>query len=58
MEADADYFGQRAAEEKLAAERAAHPTARQAHLELAQRYEDLATAIVARERSLGLTLEA
>jgi hypothetical protein len=44
MECDYDYFLRRAAEEREAAQRAAHPTARQSHLELAARYEDVAAA--------------
>jgi hypothetical protein len=38
------YFHRRAAEERAAAMRAAHPLARQAHFELAQRYETAAAA--------------
>lgn len=34
--------------------KAAHATARQAHLELAGRYDDLAHSITAREKHLGL----
>lgn len=34
--------------------KAAHPSARQAHLKMASGYEDLAGAIEARERYLGL----
>ncbi len=45
MEADLVYFNRRAAEEKAAAEHARHPTARQAHLDLAERYEDMANAL-------------
>ena len=45
MEADLVYFSRRAAEEKAAAASADHPTARQAHLDLADRYEDLARTI-------------
>ena len=45
MDRDSDYFSRRAAEEREAAMKAPHPTARQAHVELAQRYDELATAI-------------
>ena len=45
MEGDAIYFMRRANEERLAAMKAAHPSARRAHLELAGRYDDLADAI-------------
>ena len=45
MEGDYIYFSRRAQEERRAAMKAPHPTARQAHLELADRYDDLAGAI-------------
>ena len=45
MKGDADYFRRRAAEEREAAMRAPHPMARSAHIELAERYDELATAI-------------
>jgi hypothetical protein len=48
MEGDAIYFSRRGTEERLAAGKAADPRARQAHLDLAKRYEDFATAIEAR----------
>ena len=54
MNSDVEYFAGRASEERAAAAQATHPNARKAHLELADRYEDLATAIAARERQLGL----
>lgn len=53
MEGDAAYFARRASQEREAALKAAHPSARQAHLELAGRYDDLAHAIVAREKYVG-----
>jgi hypothetical protein len=56
MEADVLYFGRRASEERRAAMQAAHSGVRQAHLELAQRYDDLVSAISAREKVLGLDL--
>jgi hypothetical protein len=46
MEGDHIYFSRRAQEERRAALKAPHPTARQAHLELAGRYDELAGAIV------------
>lgn len=54
MEADTTYFRRRASDERAAAMKAAHLGARDAHLELAGRYEDLANAIEGRERYLGL----
>ena len=45
METDLAYFIRRAAEERGAATRATHPTARAAHVEMAERYEDMARAI-------------
>ena len=47
MEDDFAYYGRRAADERVAAMKAAHLTARQAHIDLADRYEDLATQIEA-----------
>lgn len=58
MEADSAYFSRRASEERAAAEAASHPAARTSHLELAGRYEDLASAITQREQALGLLLVA
>jgi hypothetical protein len=43
-ERDYDYFVRRAAQERVAAARATHPAARQTHLQLAQRYEEVAAA--------------
>lgn len=45
VEDDSAYFRRRVAEEKAAAGRADHPNARQAHLDLADRYQDLADAL-------------
>ena len=47
MEDDFAYYRRRAVDERVAAMKAAHLTARQAHLDLADRYEDLATQIEA-----------
>jgi len=44
-ESDATYFGRRAGEERAAATRATSDEARSAHLEMAERYDDLARAI-------------
>lgn len=54
MEGDASYFARRAKEEREAAMKAAHPKAREAHLDMAHRYDDLADAIVSRDPGLGL----
>jgi hypothetical protein len=39
MDAEYLYLNRRASEERLAAKQAAHPKARKAHLDLAERYE-------------------
>lgn len=49
MEGDGIYFERRANEERIAAMKAPDPRARKAHLELAERYGDLATAISSRD---------
>ena len=54
VESDAVYFARRASEERSAALQARDARARQAHVELAERYEDLVRAITARDRDLGL----
>jgi hypothetical protein len=57
MEGDAAYFARRALQEREAAlER--RPTARQAHLQLAARYDDLAHSITARDKHVGVDLDA
>jgi hypothetical protein len=56
MDTDATYFFSPAREERAAAAKAAHPTARDAHLDMANRYEEFASAIDARARALGLHL--
>jgi hypothetical protein len=50
MEGDQEYFRRRAGEEREAAMKAGHPGARQSHLELAQRYTELADAIAMHAR--------
>lgn len=54
MEGDTVYFRRRASEERTAAMYTRHPRARKAHIDMAERYEDLVRAIAARERHLGL----
>jgi len=49
MESDTLYFSRRAHEEREAAIKAAHPSARQAHLDMAGRYDDLARAMSAHD---------
>jgi hypothetical protein len=56
MSSDVQYFSGRASEERAAAAKATHPQASMAHLELAERYEELASAILERERHWGLHL--
>ena len=51
-ESDRQYFSRRADEESAAAANAAHPTAKRAHLDLAQRYLDLAHAIDRHEKGM------
>jgi hypothetical protein len=43
-ESDFEYFERRASEERAAADRAAHWSARQSHLELALRYDEMVKA--------------
>lgn len=45
MEGDSRYFSRRASEERVAAMAAADPRARNAHLQMASRYDELASAI-------------
>jgi hypothetical protein len=54
MEDDRVYFRRRASDERAAAMKAAHPKARDAHIQLADRFDDLASSIEHRERYLGL----
>ena len=53
MEADFTYFSHRAQQERVAGMKARHPTARQAHLEMADRYDELANAIAAHDRHVS-----
>jgi hypothetical protein len=50
MQSDVAYLMKRASEERTAAMRAPHPNARQSHLELAGRYQDMADAIIVRQQ--------
>ena len=52
MESDSTYFARRAADERAAAANSRFEPARRAHLELAERYDDLHRALAAdNERS-------
>ena len=51
MDRNSLYFSRRGSEERQAAATAADPRARQAHLELADRYDELASAMVSSERA-------
>ena len=51
MESDSMFFARRASDERAAAIRAKHPRARRAHLELAERHQDIADAIEAHYNS-------
>jgi hypothetical protein len=53
MEADFTYFRRRAREEREAAMKAPHAGARQAHVEMADRYDELAEAIAAHNQTLS-----
>jgi len=53
MESDAEYFARRSVEAKTAALAAASPEARKAHLEMAERYADLAQAITSSSAAWG-----
>jgi len=58
MEGDRAYFRRRASDERAAALKAAHQKAREAHIQLAGRYDDLANAIEGRAQYLALDQEA
>lgn len=45
MEGDSLYFRRRAAEERTAAKEAPHPSAQRSHLDMAERYDEIADAI-------------
>lgn len=50
MENDLTYFQRRASQERVAALHAAHPRARQAHLDMAREYDHLIRRLAADER--------
>jgi hypothetical protein len=52
MNGDAEYFRRRSVEEKTAAMKAAHPNAREAHLQMAFRYDEFASALTSHEGAL------
>lgn len=52
MEADFTYFRRRAHEEREAAMKATHPSARLAHRDMADRYDELSNAIAAHHETL------
>jgi hypothetical protein len=54
MTGDVEYFRRRAIEEQRAAGIAADPRARDAHLEMAERYSDMARAIARQEVIVGM----
>jgi hypothetical protein len=58
MKNDANYFSRRAGEERVAAMQAAHPKARSAHLQMAERYAVRANAIASHELLFGADLVA
>lgn len=53
METDTVYFARRALQERLAAGKATCRLASQSHLELAERFEELAAGIANHERNMG-----
>lgn len=54
MESDTEYFRRRASEERTAALQARDSRARDAHLEMADRYEDLVRGITGHGQAAGL----
>jgi hypothetical protein len=54
MDGDVAYLIRRASEERAAAMRAGHPNARQSHLQLAARYQEMADAIISREQLFAI----
>jgi hypothetical protein len=49
MEGDLVYFSRRALEEREAAMKAANAAARKAHLKMAERYDEMASAIASHQ---------
>jgi hypothetical protein len=58
MTGDAAYFAERARQERAAAMQAANLQAREAHLEMARRYDELAGALASPERVRGPEIAA
>ena len=58
MQSDAVYFSRRAHEERAVAREASRAKAREAHLQMAERYDELAAAIAAREPEQSLRATA
>ena len=56
MESDIAYFRRRASDERSAALQARDPRAREAHVQMAERYEDLVRGMARYDEHLGLTL--
>ena len=54
MGRDTDYFRKRATEERVAAMKAAHPKAREAHVEMARLYDEKLAAVAAAEQAAAL----
>jgi hypothetical protein len=52
MNGDAEYFRRRALQERKAGMQAAHANAREAHLQMARRYEEFASALASNEGAL------
>ena len=52
MENDLTYFRRRASQERAAARHAAHPRARQAHLDMAQQFEHFIQRLAADQRKV------
>lgn len=53
MESDDQYLSRRAGQERLAARQARHPVAREAHLAMARRFDEVADAIARTQKSWG-----
>jgi len=58
MQSDAVYFSRRAHDERAAAREASCANAREAHLQMAERYDELAAAIAVREPEQSLRATA
>jgi hypothetical protein len=58
VESDTEYFRRRASDERTAALQARDARARDAHLEMADRYEDLVRGIASHDQAAGLQFAA